>query len=193
MLKRIFNSSKTILYKYVNLLTFKRFNVIHDDTFTINGFIFIANSGKIEIGKNFKANSGKNHNPIGGDTQLRFICGNNAKIKIGDNCGISNSTLISQTHITIGDNVMIGGGCKLWDTDFHSLKPDIRTSGFDNDIKSSPIFIENNAFVGGGSIVLKGVTVGENSIIAAGSVVTKSVPKNEVWGGNPAKFIKNLK
>ncbi|WP_103192495.1 acyltransferase [Formosa algae] len=46
--------------------------------------------------------------------------------------------------------------------------------------------------MGASSIILKGVTIGENSIIGAGSVVTKSVPCNEIWGGNPAKFIRKI-
>lgn len=45
---------------------------------------------------------------------------------------------------------------------------------------------------GGGCTVLKGVIIGEKSIIAAGSVVTRNVPNGEVWGGNPAKFIKHI-
>ena len=52
--------------------------------------------------------------------------------------------------------------------------------------------IKDNAFIGAHSIILKGVTIGENSIIGAGSVVTKSVPDNQIWAGNPARFIRNI-
>ena len=53
-----------------------------------------------------------------------------------------------------------------------------------------PVVIGNDVFIGAKSIILKGVTIGENSVIGAGSVVTKSVPANQIWAGNPAKFIR---
>jgi len=59
-------------------------------------------------------------------------------------------------------------------------------------VKSAPIVIEDGAFVGGSSLIMKGVTIGRHSIVAAGSVVTKDIPPNEIWGGNPAKFIRKL-
>ena len=55
-----------------------------------------------------------------------------------------------------------------------------------------PVIIENSVFIGAQSIILKGVTIGKNSIIGAGSVVTKNVPANQIWAGNPARFIKNI-
>ena len=55
-----------------------------------------------------------------------------------------------------------------------------------------PVAICDNAFIGAKSIILKGVTIGENSVIGAGSVVTKSVPANQIWAGNPAKFIREI-
>ena len=105
--------------------------------------------------------------------------------------GISNSTIICSTRIKIEDNVLIGNGCKIWDTDFHSLDSKIRgTQGDSVDTKRESIKIKKNAFIGGGTSILKGVIIGEKSIIATGSIVTKSVPDGEIWGGNPAKFIK---
>ncbi len=52
------------------------------------------------------------------------------------------------------------------------------------------VMIEDDVFIGALSIICKPCIIGRNSIIAAGSVVTKDIPENEVWGGNPAKFIK---
>jgi len=60
------------------------------------------------------------------------------------------------------------------------------------DVKTAPIIIKDNAFIGGSTIILKGYTIGENSVIAAGSVVTGVVSDNEIWGGNPARFIRRL-
>ena len=58
--------------------------------------------------------------------------------------------------------------------------------------RSLPVIIENNAFIGAHCTVLKGVTIGKGSIIGAGSLVSKSVPQGEIWGGNPATFIKGI-
>ena len=85
---------------------------------------------------------------------------------------------------------MIGGGVKIWDSNFHSLDPIMRTSGNDTDIKTAPIKICERAFIGSGSMILKGVTIEKNSVIAAGSVVAKDIPDNLVAGGNPCKIIK---
>ncbi|RYE17954.1 MAG: acyltransferase [Sphingobacteriaceae bacterium] len=106
--------------------------------------------------------------------------------------GISNSTIACYDKITIGDNVMIGGSVKIWDTNFHSLNPLIRVSGNDDDIKTAPVEICDYAFIGANSIIMKGVTIGRNSIIAAGSVVVKNIPDNVLAGGNPCKIIKYI-
>ena len=176
----------------INGIIIYRENVAVKD-YSINGSIKIYNQGSISIGENFKANSGKNFNPIGGDTVLRLICQKNAVLTIGDNVGMSNTTIVCSIGVTIENNVLIGGGCKIWDTDFHSLNFKIRGTKEDAvNAKNNSILIKNNAFIGGGTFILKGVTIGEKSVIAAGSVVTKSVPNGEIWGGNPAKFIKKI-
>ncbi len=161
--------------------------------YNINGRVFIRNKGKITLGRNFRANSGRHYNPIGGDSILRLICYENAKLDIGNNVGMSNLTIVCKNEITLGNNILLGGGCKIWDTDFHSLDYRYRNTKEDiKHVKSAPININSNVFIGAGSIILKGVTIGEKSIIAAGSVVSKSIPAGEIWGGNPAKFIKKV-
>lgn len=74
------------------------------------GIPYIKNKGSISIGDNFNFNFGKRFNPIGGDTILRIIVRPNACLKIGSNCGISNSTLNVHEKIIIKNNVIIGGG-----------------------------------------------------------------------------------
>ncbi len=181
------------LYNYlINFLVLKINKVIYGDYFKINGRIYISNHGKIQIGTHFITNSGKNLNPIGGDTISRFIVRKNAMLVIGDHVGLSNTTIVCWSQITIGNYVYIGGSCKIWDTDFHSIDPIERRHYGDNNVKTAPITIGDYVFIGGGSIILKGVSIGKNSIIAAGSVVTKSIPDNEIWGGNPAKKIKSV-
>lgn len=87
---------------------------------------------------------------------------------------------------------MIGGNCKIYDNDFHSLDFNERMGTVDLWSKTCPVVIKDGAFIGAHTIVLKGVTIGERSIVGAGSVVTRSIPDYEIWAGNPAKFIKKV-
>ncbi|MFC6860079.1 acyltransferase [Zunongwangia atlantica 22II14-10F7] len=175
-------------------LVFKGNNVIFKNIKSTGvPYVMVAKGGKLIIGEKFAMNNGISGNPIGYYDKCTFFVNNGAKLIIGNNVGISQTALICHAGITIGNNVKLGGGVKVYDTDFHSLDAKIRASKKDSLNKmKAPIFIKDNAFVGAGSIVLKGVTIGENSIIGAGSLVSKNVPDNEIWGGNPAKFIKSI-
>lgn len=86
----------------------------------------------------------------------------------------------------------MGAGVSVFDTDFHSLDPNVRKSSEDMKHKAkAPVVIHDNVFISAHSI-LKGVTIGKNSIIGAGSVVAKSILGNQIWAGNPAKYIRNV-
>ena len=138
-------------------------------------------------------NNGVKGNPIGCYERCTFFVDRGATLSIGDNVGISQAALVAIADITIGDNVKIGGGVQVFSSDFHSLDSKVRAS--DEDMKyrkSAPVKIGNGVFIGARSIILKGVVIGDNSIIGAGSVVTKSVPENEIWAGNPARFIRKI-
>lgn len=128
-------------------------------------------------------------------------------IKIGTNTFIGGNTSINSIKsVEIGNNVLIAGNCVIQDHNSHSLnylerRGDINLSisrfkGNPNlkkefsVIRSANIKISDDAWIGQGSIILKGVTIGERAIIGAGSVVTKDVPNDSIVGGNPAKFIK---
>jgi len=170
-------------------------NNINYKSFRTKGipYIMVSRGGKCSIGNNFSMNNGIKGNPIGSYRKCTLFVDKNAKLTIGDYVGISQTALICHTSITIGNYVKIGGGVSIFDTDFHSINAEIRKSK--EDIKKrieKPVMIKDNAFIGAHSIILKGVTIGENSIIGAGSVVTKSVPDNQIWAGNPARFIRNI-
>ena len=142
----------------------------------------------------FSMNNGMSGNQIGFNTPCIFRC-EKAHITIGENVGMSQTTLIAKcADITIGNNVKLGGGVKLYTSDFHSLNFEYRRDWtIDREHRSSaPITLEDDCFIGAGTIILKGVTIGARSIIGAGSVVTKSIPKGEIWAGNPARFIKKI-
>ena len=91
---------------------------------------------------------------------------------------------------------MIGANVIVNDSNCHSLNVlDRRTelkTGKQLNIISKPIIIGNDVFIGANTIIGKGVNIGDNAIIAAGSVVTSDIPHNEIWGGNPAKFLKKV-
>jgi acetyltransferase-like isoleucine patch superfamily enzyme len=153
----------------------------------------VAMGGKCSIGENFSMNNGIKGNPIGCYQPCTFFVDKGATLEIGENVGISQTALICHTGIKILNNVKIGGGACIYDTDFHPLNPALRQQSNDIQHKAkAPVIIENNVFIGAHSLILKGVTIGENSIIGAGSVVTKNVPPNQIWAGNPAKFIRNV-
>lgn len=80
---------------------------------------------------------------------------------------------------------------RIYDTDFNPLYPE-QGIGTSNHGKTQPVLLKENVFIGAHTIILKGVTVGRNSVVGAGSVVTKSIPDNEIWGGAPARYIKKL-
>jgi len=173
----------------VNLLVLKSNSVVYGDNLRISGLCKIRNRGKITIGSETIITSRQSGNPVGGHHKTYLYVGKKGHISIGNNVGISNSVIFSLTSIIIEENVLIGGGVQIYDSDFHSLDPRIRTGRVDNDIKCAPILIKSNVFIGAGAIILKGVTIGEGSIIGAGSVVTKDVPQKEIWAGNPARKV----
>lgn len=114
-----------------------------------------------------------------------------AEIVIGEDTGMSGGSICSAGSIRIGAGCLIGANVTLADTDFHALKPTNRRYNKSLDeIAVAPIVIEDNVFIGADTFVLKGVTIGKNSVIGAGAVVTRDVPANAIAAGNPAKVIK---
>lgn len=170
-------------------------NGVQFKSFKTNGrpYVMVSRGGAFKIGDNFSMTNGIKGNPIGCYNPCTFFVGKSGLLAIGNNVGISQTALICHDKITIGNDVKIGGGVRIYDTDFHSLDPEIRKGPDDMKFKAcAPVEIRDGAFLGAYCIVLKGVTVGRNSIVGAGSIVTKSIPDNEIWAGNPAKFIRTI-
>ena len=90
--------------------------------------------------------------------------------------------------ITIGDDVMLGPKVALY-TANHPIDPQVRSLRHDHGI---PITIGNKVWIGGSSVVLGGVTIGDNTVIGAGSVVTHDIPANVVAAGNPCRVIRPI-
>lgn len=183
-----------LLAEIVTRILLKGNGVMYKDLHTKGiPYVMVARGGRMQVGKNFRMNNGITGNPIGCYQRCTFFVDRNATLTIGENVGMSQAALICHMSITVGNNVKIGGGVCVYDTDFHSLDPQIRKSKEDMKHKAmEPVVIHDNAFIGAHSIILKGVEVGENSIVGAGAVVTKSIPANQIWAGNPAKFIRTI-
>lgn len=117
-----------------------------------------------------------------------FHCDLGYNIRVGDNFYAGyNCTILDMAEVRIGDNCMIGPNVGLY-TAGHSIEPKGRNkSGY-----AIPIKIGSDVWIGGSSVILPGITIGDNSIIAAGSVVTKDVPTNSIVAGNPAKILKSI-
>ena len=119
---------------------------------------------------------------------------------IGEDCNICAYCFI-ENDVVIGNRVTVKCGVYLWDgiviEDNVQIGPNVT---FTNDkyprakqkFELQRTIIKKSASIGAGSIILGGITIGENSLIGAGSVVTKNVPANELWLGNPARFIKKI-
>lgn len=106
-------------------------------------------------------------------------------VNVYANFGLS---LVDDTRIEIQDDVMIGPNVTLC-AGTHPLSPELRMKKAQYNL---PIVIEKNVWIGAGSIVLPGVTIGANTVIGAGSIVTKDVPKNVLAYGSPCQTVRTL-
>lgn len=191
-LKKIIRLIGSIPSRIHNYILFSAYHVEISNGAEINGKIFIRGHGHIIIGDNNVLNSGFSYNPIGGTSQIAFLIYSGAKLCTGSNVGMSNVIISSRSNIQIGDYSIVGAGTKIYDHDFHPLNPQYRNPDDESRIQTRPIKIGNHVFVGANCIILKGTTIGDNSVIGAGSVVSGYIPPNEIWAGNPAKYIKKV-
>ncbi|MBP1224034.1 acyltransferase [Flavobacterium sp. 1355] len=116
-------------------------------------------------------------------------------IKVGKNVSIQKDCHIGAINkIIIGDNVLLASKVYISDHSHGEItKESLLLPPAQRKLYSKgPVIIEDNVWLGEGVIVLPGVTIGENSIVGANAVVTKSIPKNCIVGGNPAKIIREL-
>lgn len=148
--------------------------------------LFVGGCGEIIIGENCTFRSWTTSNLIGINRKciISAIGTQKTIITIGDNCGFSGTVIGCFKSISLGNNVRCGANTTITDSDWH---PNDTRCG-----EPEPVIIEDNVWLGLNVIVLKGVTIGVNSIIGAGSVVTKSIPANVIAAGNPCRVIKEL-
>lgn len=121
--------------------------------------------------------------------------GNN--IFFGNNCEVNmNCTFLDDNRIVIGDNALIAPNVQIY-TAFHPTNAADRFGPLKEDgsfsfckTRTAPVIVGNNVWIGGGAILLPGVTIGDNVVIGAGSVVTRDIPSNTVAYGNPCRVIR---
>ena len=112
-------------------------------------------------------------------------------IEIGDRTEFNNNLMIKSEGpgIRIGRDGLFGAHVEIFDSDFHDLHPGRRRNGRQ---AMAPVEIGDNVFVGMGVRILKGATIGSDSVIGAGAVVTGSIPAGVIAAGNPARVIRDL-
>ena len=149
----------------------------------LNSLSLVNHIQKQEIVKELFGSSGSN--PFVGDN---FHCDFGKNIHVGDNFHADyNCTMLDVAEIHIGNNCLIGPDVGIY-TAGHRLQPEGRTL----DGYGIPITIGNDVWVGGHSVILPGVVIGDGAVIAAGSVVTSNVAPRTLVAGNPAKFKKEI-
>lgn len=135
--------------------------------------VFRHNGSSITIGRRFESRNNWDSNPLGIDHPT-IICTwrKGAEIIIGNDVGISGGSIVAAQKIEIGDGTLIGANTTIIDTDFHPVESSRRR--YDKKaIKTKPVSIGKNVFIGMHCIILKGVTIPDNAIVPAGSVVRK--------------------
>ena len=143
---------------------------------------------------------------IGAHSVIRgelFVFAHGGGIAIGDWCFVGeNSRIWSAAALTIGNRVLISHDVNIHDTNGHPADPDARHRHFQQivgaghpaavDMASMPVSIGDDAWIGFGATVMKGVSIGAGAIVAANSVVLADVPPHSVVAGNPARLVKIL-
>lgn len=148
------------------------------------------NSGVVSLGNNVMFNT---YTDQSWNSKCKLIVLVHATLTIGDNSGMNGVMIYCSKKVVIGNHVKIGGGTRISDSNHHSLDFKIRRTSKDSKLaKSSPIIIGDDVFIGANCYIGKGVTIGARSFVTAGSVVVKSILSDEIWGGNPAIFIKKI-
>lgn len=160
---------------------------------TCSGAILLSKTPEsvIRIGNNVRLISNYSRTLSNTKCKIRAFFG--SRITIGDNVGLNGASVTCRTtSIEIGDGTIIASNVIIVDSDFHgSWPPENRTHnmGFEND---RAVKIGKNVWIGMNVLILKGVSIGDNSVIAAGSVVARDIPSDVIAGGVPARVLKPL-
>src|SRR4030081_2478828 len=133
-----------------------------------------------------------------------FSVGEKGSCTIGDFTLLNGALIMAEDKIKIGSHCLVSWNVGIADSDFHPLEPAQRLidaqalAPYFKDrpprpkLKTAPVKIGDNVWIGMNAVILKGVTIGDNSVVEAGAVVTKSIPANTIVAGNPAVVVKTF-
>lgn len=157
-------------------LKFVLLKIVHGKNFTGGNYGFTSPSVNIELQRGAKLKVGEKVNL---KTNCEILLRNNAHVIIGNNVFMNKGCMVvSWDNITIGDNVQFGPGVLVYDQD-HDYKAMGGLSA--EEYKTAPVKIGKNVWIGANCIILRGVSIGDNSVIAAGTVVHRGVyPDNSI-------------
>ncbi len=157
-------------------------------------FLFKEPEASMEIGEYFTLTSGEAFNPICRNLRACLCARGKGRIVIGNHVGMSSPCIWSVNLIQFGDHVLVGGDCLFIDNDAHNIDAiERRLPELSKNVKSAPIIIGDEVFIGARCTILKGVTIGARSVIGAGSVVTQDIPADCIAAGNPCRVIRKIR
>lgn len=157
--------------------------VLFGRNFVSRGNLVVKGPGQVVFGDNVNAWSHAEKNVL-----ITFTP--DARITIGDGCRLNGAGIQAYRQVKVGPRCILSSTLII-DTDFHPLDP-TRRHDPDAPVVCSPIALGENVWVAGQTAILKGVTIGDNSVVGFRAVVTKDVPPNVVVVGNPARIVKRL-
>ncbi len=154
-------------------------NVVFENRPSYSGYWpHIENRGAIFLGENVKFRSHRLRHHISALDDAILEIGHNTFL----NDGVS---ICAKKSVIIGNNVLIGDMTSILDSDFHQVSPDMP-------VKSLPVFIGNNVWIGANSMILAGTSIGDHSVLAAGSIVVGKIPAKTLAAGSPARVVKEI-
>ena len=184
---------RALYYKYTTFVSCLKLSIKLGDRIVFKRVPFIIKHKKavIEIGKNTLINSSNFGYHINMHSRCKLYADTvDAVISIGSNCRIHGSCIHAQKKIIIGNNCLIAANTHIIDSNGHALMMDEPIKRLKVRDQARDIIIEDNVWIAANCIILGGTFIGEGSVITAGSVVKGHVPSESIYGGNPARLIK---
>lgn len=175
------------IWKYRALSTCRR---VSGGTPIVNQPVLFVGPGEVVLGEGVQF--GWRRSPLFYTGYCHFeVAYPESRIELGDRTEINNNTFFKSegAGIFVARDGLFGPHVEVFDSNFHDLHPARRHGGT---VRMAPVHIEPTVFLGMGVKVLKGVTIGENTVVGAGAVVASSLPAGVIAAGNPARVVREL-